>query len=220
MTESGSGRRSSGGSAPSARAWAARTTIGTALLRRAHSVVVATIRRQAFRGRALRVNLIPVPVSGIGVTLYHQRVLGCSVSMRSNLDQALVAAATAAAGDRRFPRITAARLRKLRIVVSVLYHPRHLGPCRKVAVAQHLRLGTDSLAVSNGKRLAIFLDYVAPHQSWTAQQLVTALLRKARLRDSPLRWTTYRTASWPQSDEGARALVDGFSPVPQRSANQ
>jgi hypothetical protein len=183
-------------------------------------VVVATIRRQALRGRALRVNLIPVAVGGIGVTLYHHRVLGCSVSMRSNLDQALVAAAAAAASDQRFPRITAARLSKLCIVVSVLYHPHRVGPCRKAAVTQHLRLGTDSLAVSNGKRFAIFLDYVAPHHSWTAQQLVTALLQKARLRNTPLQWTTYRTASWLQSVEGARALVGGFSPVPQRSANQ
>jgi AMMECR1 domain-containing protein len=166
------------------------------------------------------VNLIPVPVSGIGVTLYYQRVFGCSVSMRSNLDQALVAAATAAAGDRRFPRITAARLRKLRIVVSVLYRPRHASPCRKAAAAQHLRLGTDSVAVSNGKRIAIFLDYVAHQHSWTAQQLVTALLQKADLRDTPLRWTTYRTATWLQSEEGARALVGAFSPAPQRSANQ
>jgi AMMECR1 domain-containing protein len=195
----------------SASAWTTRTSIGAALLRRAHSIVLASIRGRVLPESAVKTSLIPVRVNGIGVTLYRQGVVGCAVSTRSDLDEAVADAAVAAASDRRYSRIATEDLRKLRLVVSVLYDARRVGPCRMAAAAQHLRLGRDSLAVSNGRQFAIFLDSVAPHHSWTRRQLVTALLRKARFRDSALQWTFLSTASWLQSAEGARTQVFGFS---------
>jgi AMMECR1 domain-containing protein len=194
MAESRTGRPRS---RTSAQRWTSSTATGAALLRRARAVVVATIQRKPIGGRPLKASLIPVSVSGIGVTLYQKGELGCSVSTQPELDAAVVEAAIAAATDQRFPRIPAHHWRRIRVSVSVLYQPRRIGPCRKAIAARHVRLGRESVMVSRGTRRALFLDYVATEQSWTRMQLVSALLRKAGLRDAALQWTLWRTASWP-----------------------
>jgi|HubBroStandDraft_3_1064219.scaffolds.fasta_scaffold96226_2 AMMECR1 domain-containing protein len=194
VAEGGTGRARS---RTSAQRWTSSTAIGAALLKRARAVTVATIRQEATPDRSLKASLIPVPIYAIGVTLYRTAELGCSVSTQPDLDAAVVEAAVAAATDRRFPRIPAREWRKIRVVVSVLYQPRGIGPCRKATAARHVRLGRDSVMVSKGTRRALFLDYVATQQSWTRLQLVSALLRKAGLRDAAVQWTLLRTVSWP-----------------------
>lgn len=180
--------------------WTSRADIGAALIKRARAAAVATIRRQPLPKPSLQTDLIPVRIEGIGVTLSRRGVVGCSVSTQQDLDAAVVAAAAAAAVDRRYPSLSANDCHRLRVKVSVLYRPRYLGPCSKEIAVRHLRLGLDSIGASQRGSRAIFLDYVAREQSWTKMQLVTALLHKAQLKDTVVQWTFWRTVCWPQRD--------------------
>jgi len=194
--------------------WTQDQAIGAALIRRARAVAVATVRNRGIARAKLNPRLIPTRIDAIGVTLYRCGVCGCSISTEPRLDDAVVAASAAAARDRRFPTLLPDALRQLRVVISVLYDPEPIGPCRKRKAADSLRLGYDSLAVSDGTRRAMFLDFVASHHAWPKLKLVRQLLRKAQLSDKSVHWTTYRTASWLQDRRGARAQQFGFSIEP------
>jgi AMMECR1 domain-containing protein len=194
--------------------WTQDQAIGAALVRRARAAAVATVRNRKIPCAKLSSELIPTRVAAIGVTLYRGGVCGCCISTEPRLDDAVVAAAAAAARDRRFHRLLPDALRHLHVVISVLYDPQRLGPCRKQKAAGSLRVGRDTLAVSDGARRAMFLDFVASHHAWSKLKLVTQLLRKAQLTNKPVQWTTYRTASWLEDRTGARAQQFGFSMEP------
>ena len=194
--------------------WTEDRAIGTALTHRARQAVAAAVRGQTAPPAKLDSKLIPARFAAIGVTLYHHGTVGCAVSQRPILDDAVVAAAMAAAADRRFGILTSDLADKISIVVSVLHDPEWMGNTTKEAAARKLRLGRDSLAVQQGKHQAVFLDSVATHYDWGKEQLAVRLLRKARATDGPAQWTTYRTAAWLSSKRGAVPHRFGFAGPP------
>ena len=176
--------------------WTHASDLAETLTTRALAAAVAATRGEPVPLGAVPSTLIPVPVAGVGVTLYHGGVVGCSVSQRDDLDTALVAAAQAAVQDPRFADRRRDAGDQLVAAVSVLYDPEPLGLTTADRAARKVRLGRDSLSVTQGDRSAIFLESVGPQYDWTKQKLADQLLRKARATDAPAHWTTFRTASW------------------------
>jgi hypothetical protein len=72
---------------------------------------------------------IPTPIAavGVGVTLYLNGVIGSSVSGQPNLDDAISAAATAAARDSLFVARRPVHFDDVGVSVSLLYDREHLG---------------------------------------------------------------------------------------------
>jgi len=194
--------------------WTTDRAIGEALTRRALQAAAAAVKGEQAPEGALDSKLIPTRVAAVGVTLYHHGVAGCSVSDRKNLDDAIVAAATAAARDRRFTVLTADALQEIRPAVSVLYDPEWIGNATPEQAARKLRLGLDSIRVQQGEHRAIFLECVGPHFDWGKEELVKHLLQKAGASAGPANWTTYRTATWLCQKNGAVPHVFGFAGPP------
>ena len=118
----------------------------------------------------LDAKLIPTRVAAVGVTLYNNGVIGCSVSSRKNLDEAIVAAATGAAKDRRFMVLTPELASKICPAVSILYDPERIGNTARDKAARKLRLGRDSLEVQQGEHRSVFLESVGPHYDWNKEE--------------------------------------------------
>jgi AMMECR1 domain-containing protein len=199
---------------PPEHLWTVRRDIGEALTRRARQAAVAAIRGEPVPPGILDPKLIPARVAAIGVTLHNGGVVGCSVSNRKSLDEAVVAAATGAARDGRFKTPTPDVADKIRPAVSALFDPEWIGNTSKEKAARKLRLGRDSIAVQQGEHRAVFLESVAPHYDWGKEQVVQNLLRKAGAADGPAHWTTYRTATWLSGKRGAVPHVFGFAEPP------
>ncbi|WP_027344453.1 AMMECR1 domain-containing protein [Hamadaea tsunoensis] len=195
-------------------AWTRSPAVGEALTARAVEVVRALLAGHPVPTSGVRVDgLVPVPVSGVGITLYRQGVVGCAVSHRAELDEAVVAAATAALGDRRFTdrRPDPA---DLSVCVSVLFDPERLRSATPAYAARKMRLGRDSIAVAQGGHQAILLESVGPHYDWTKPKVVERLLAKAGAGDGPADWTTYRTATWLGGPGGTVSHQFGFAEPP------
>jgi hypothetical protein len=195
-------------------AWTRDPRIGTALTARARDVLRAVLCGTPVPPKPLAPNLVPQPFSAVGVTLYRNGVAGSSISSRLELDEALVAAATAAAKDHRFTILSPDALKDIQPAVSVLFDPEWIGFCDKAKAARKLRLGRDSIAVRRGESIAMFLESVAPHHGWNKDETVRELLRKARLADGPAHWTTFRTATWRYPVRSQPPQTFGFSTLP------
>jgi AMMECR1 domain-containing protein/orotate phosphoribosyltransferase len=195
-------------------AWTGDRMVGQALTTRAREVALAVARGDPLPPISLDPGLIPTSVAAVGVTLYHRGVIGCSISSRGNLDQALVAAAQAAVEDDRFGRITPDILDELCPAVSILYDPEWIGSTSARVAARKLRLGRDSLAVRQGDRQALFLESVGPYYDWSKELLAQRLLQKAQATDGPVHWITYRTATWLHRQSEAVQHHFGFAGPP------
>ncbi len=195
-----------------AHAWTRDPAIGRALTDRAREAALAAARGQ--RVPSTPMPAVPVRVKSVGVTLYRRGVVGCAVSSRSSLDEAVVAAARAAVRDTRFTRITADALDEIHPAVSVLYDEEWVGWTSAQKAARKLRLGRDSLIVQQGDRSAVFLESVGPHYDWDKEKVAQRLLRKAGAIDGPAHWTTYRTATWLQGEHGVVPHAFGFAGPP------
>jgi AMMECR1 domain-containing protein/orotate phosphoribosyltransferase len=194
--------------------WTVDRAIGEALTRRARQTAVAAVCGLQVPPGALDAKLIPTRVAAVAATLYNRGVIGCSVSSRENLDDAIVAAATAAARDKRFRVLTPDLTEKICPAVSVLYDPEWIGNSARDKAARKLRLGRDSLAVQQAEHRAVFLESVGPHFDWSKEKLTQRLLSKAGATDGTANWTTYRTATWLLTSDGAVPHVFGFAAPP------
>lgn len=194
--------------------WTVNRAIGEALTGRAREAAISAVNGRCIPVEGLDPGLIPTRVAAVGVTLYDHGVVGCSISKRKNLDEAIVAAATAATKDNRFTVLTPNSAAKIHSAVSVLYDAELTRSATPEKAARKLRLGKDSVQVQQGQHQAMFLECVAPHYNWEKEQLVQRLLRKAGANDEPANWTTYRTASWLSTKDGAVPHAFGFAGPP------
>jgi len=197
---------------PPEHGWTVDPIVGAKLIERVRETLLAG-PRHVF-STTIDPKLIPSHVAGVAVTFYHHGVVGCSVSNRKNLDEAIVSAALAAARDTRFTHLTPELLGKVGISVSVLYDPEEIGNTTWDKAAPKLRLGRDSLAVKQGEHRAVFLESVASYYDWGKEKLCQRLLIKAGASDQNACWTTYRTATWLSSDNGAVSHRFGFAGPP------
>jgi AMMECR1 domain-containing protein/orotate phosphoribosyltransferase len=195
-------------------AWTNDPTIGEKLVSRAHAAAGAFLTGKASGTMPLEPRLIPVPIGAVGVTLLKNGVLGCAVSERRGLDEAVVAAAEAAVQDARFATITAESFNNVQASVSVLYDPEQIPWTTAKSAVVKLRLGRDSLAVKNGDKQAIFLESVAPHYDWEKEKIAERILKKACIADQSGQWTTFRTTTWLGTGASVVRQSFGFADLP------
>ncbi|GJG89339.1 hypothetical protein tb265_45200 [Gemmatimonadetes bacterium T265] len=199
---------------PPERRWVEDAAVGRALTDRARDVL-ASLAGGEVSGTPLADALLPDGFSAIAVSLYRQGVVGCAISERRRLEDAVVAATRAALADRRFGGL-GDRVLDITPVVSVLTDPERLRRYEPAAAARKLRLGLDSIAVAqdaqDGTHRAFLLDSVAPQYEWDKSKLVAELLRKAGATPGPADWTTYRTTTWAWSPHGPVPRRFGFTP--------
>ena len=105
-------------------------------------------------------------------------------------------ASRGAVADPRYTRHRAQRSRPAAVSVSLLYNPEHLGACKASYVAWRFRAGRDCLVVRQGDLRAVALESDLCHNSWTKQETVDALVKKAGITAERALWTTYKTATW------------------------
>lgn len=196
---------------PPGRKWAENPDIGLALTERAREILVSAAAGDDRAGAPLPDDLLPHGFSAIAVSLYRQGVIGCALSERTGLDDAVVGATRAAMADRRFGGLGDQAL-DVCPVVSVLTDPEVLRGYEPAAAARKLRLGLDSIAVDQAGHRAFLLDSVAPHYEWDKARLVSELLRKAGAKPAKADWTTYRTSTWMWSAQGPTPHRFGFAP--------
>ncbi len=89
------------------------------------------------------------------------------------------AAWAAASEDPRFPPITTAELRDLRIELSVLTRPERLS--RGADLVERVRVGTDGLIVEGDGTSGLLLPQVAVEEGWDAARFLSETCRKAGL---------------------------------------
>jgi AMMECR1 domain-containing protein len=196
---------------PPEHKWTRDGIIGTALTKRAREAAIAAAHGKSVMGTPLSADTVPARVAGVSVTLYLKGLIGCAVSSRPNLDEAVVSAAKSAMSDNRFACVSPDNLNEVVAAVSVLYDPEWLGLTTAQRAATKLRLGRDSLSVQQGDRRALFLESVGPHYDWGKAELAQRLLQKAGATGGPAHWTTYRTATWLYDENCAVLHTYGFA---------
>ena len=77
--------------------------------------------------------------------------------------------------DRRFPQVTKAECKAIKIEISALTIP------EPIASYKQFRVGIDGIVLRKDGRSAVFLPQVAPEQGWDVNQTLTQLSRKAGL---------------------------------------
>ncbi len=87
----------------------------------------------------------------------------------------------AALHDPRFPPVTPAETKGIRIEISALTPPRPVASWREIVVGRH------GVVMSRHGRSAVFLPQVAPEQGWDLPTMLTHLARKAGLPDDAWR---------------------------------
>jgi orotate phosphoribosyltransferase/AMMECR1 domain-containing protein len=184
--------------------------IGEQLTARAAAFLRAQVDGHSPVGDPLDDKLVPDPVHGIGVTLYHRGVIGCTISSQGSLDDCLRRATVGAANDPRFAaRMAAAPADEITISVSVLRDREALGRLPADRALTKARPGVDAVGISDGQRSAVFLPQVAVHYDWSKQTLATQLAKKAGIDETRPAWVVFRTDSWVASPE-VRALRMAF----------
>lgn len=134
---------------------------------------------------------------GVGVSLYRGGLAGCALSWSRNLDAALREATLGALRDERFgAALLHGPVDGIDAVVSLLLHPRSLGPMGAERLALFYRLGRDTLQASGEGRNGIVLAHFAVHQSLERAAYQAQVLEKAGLAQSAAHWKAYETASW------------------------
>jgi AMMECR1 domain-containing protein len=188
------------------RTWMTDPEIGTRLLARSREILAGRTD-----GDPLPDDLIPDPLHGVAVTLWHRGVAGCRVAWEGSLDDCVTRATRGALDDDRFPeRLAGATADDLAISVSLLHDPEHMGEQRRRTLHK-LRRGVDSLAVRRGERMGMLLSYVAVHENLDKDAFGATALRKAQIgNDETARWTTLQTATWIESGGRAAPLSFGF----------
>lgn len=91
-------------------------------------------------------------------------------------------AATAALEDPRFPKVTPAELKQVRVEVSVLTPPRQVASAKEIVIGRH------GILFRKQGRGATFLPQVAPEQGWDLEETLKHLSMKAGL--GPDGWRT------------------------------
>jgi len=184
---------------------------GVALTVRARDVLDALRAGREPAGPPVPDDLVPDPVSGVGVTLYAGGVLGCCVSSDGSLDECLVRATRRAATDARFDSRRATTDVAPSICVSVLREREQLGVSADLSRALiKVRPGQDTVSAQRGDRVGLLLAQVPVHHDWSKRELARELLVKARIAGDEASWSTYRTASWLQHDDRVWALRSGY----------
>lgn len=157
---------------------------------------------------ALDLSEVGGTVHGVGVSLYADGLVGCSLSLTGDPLRDLRRAATGALADERYRAAARpARPEDLTAVVSLLTHRRLLGRIGPERLPLFHRLGRDTLQARAGDRQGLVLAHFAVHQSIDQAAYVGQVLRKAGLtaRDDPS-WTAYETVSWAVTGGRARRL--------------
>ena len=116
---------------------------------------------------------------GAFVTLKkHGELRGCIGNMTQDLPLYQVVgrmALSAALQDSRFPQLSLAELKDVKIEISAL------SPYQRVASVDKIRVGQDGVLLKRSGRSAVFLPQVAPEQGWTRNEMLDNLCRKAGL---------------------------------------
>jgi AmmeMemoRadiSam system protein A len=84
-------------------------------------------------------------------------------------------AINASLNDRRFPPVTDAECKDIKIEISALTSPQPIDSYDKI------RIGTDGVVLNKDDSKAVFLPQVAPEQGWDLNQMLTQLSLKAGL---------------------------------------
>jgi AmmeMemoRadiSam system protein A len=168
------------------------------------------------RGKAQPVSLEDEPPSfspwrATFVTLTEsERLRGCIGSLhphRPLLEDALANTAQAAFADPRFPPLKASELTGLRLVVSILSHPRPIPARSESELEDALEPDRDGLILTAGKRRALFLPSV-----WRGLPDARAFVRQLMAKAG------FEPNRWPEGLEGRRFRAESFS-APWRRSN-
>lgn len=191
--------------------WSFDESIGRRLTDRVMAALKAAAAGAEVGGDSVPDGLIPDPVYGVAVTLYHGSVEGCYVTWSGTLDACLIRAANKALKDTRFAeRHEDTCVEDLEVVVSILHDREWLGQITLERAAMKLRLGTNSMSVQQGSRRGILLSTVAPHFDWTKEKFAKELLRKAGISDPPYTWGIYQTATWLRTANATHKIASGY----------
>ena len=176
--------------------WTESAGLGERLAARATQIVDALVGGQPVGETAGPSEVLPDGEILVCVALYDRGLVGRFVASGSSLDDAIVRASRGAVADPRYTRHRAQRSRPAAVSVSLLYNPEHLGACKASYVAWRFRAGRDCLVVRQGDLRAVALESDLCHNSWTKQETVDALVKKAGITAERALWTTYKTATW------------------------
>lgn len=145
---------------------AARNSLSCAVRRVGHDPAVpATARLKEARGAFVSLHL--------GDSL--RGCIGFIDPIRSLVQTVEEAARKAGTADRRFDRVTADELTKLRIEISVLSLP------TKISGPEEIVIGTHGILIEARRRRGLLLPQVAPQHGWDAAALLNHAAEKAGL---------------------------------------
>jgi len=155
------------------------------------------------------------PVFAVGVSLYADGLVGCAMSLATDLTAALREATAVALADRRYgSRLQSLRHEDLTVVVSLLLHRRRLGRLDPGRLQLFYRLGRDTLQVTGKGREGTVLAHFAAQQSIGKAAYQEQVLRKAGLAQYDADWTAYETASWVVDHDGCWRMDLGYPERP------
>jgi AMMECR1 domain-containing protein/orotate phosphoribosyltransferase len=190
--------------------WTIDEYVGKCLTARVRGALLAHLAGEDPPAQPLPANLISEAISGIAVTLYHHGFLAYGIARGESVDECAVAAARAAADDRRFRTAgSAIPIDRIDIAVTVLYAPEPLGYATPGHVVTKVRKGLDALQVTSGQAEVTFLPSSLVYNNWTKQQFVEYAGTAAGAGE-PRSWTTYKTSAWLRSGDSVCRLHSGF----------
>jgi AMMECR1 domain-containing protein len=172
-------------------------------------------RLQGSEGGPPLVSPLDEPISAIGVSLYHDGIVACSMSFLDNLDDALAEATARALEDRRFgDGAEQWPANELTAVVSLLGRQRNLGVVADDRLRLFYRLGKDTLMASAGQRSGLILAHFAVEQSTETEAYRRQVLTKAGVKGGQVNWTAWETMSWRVGPDGPAVPLDHGFPAP------
>jgi orotate phosphoribosyltransferase/AMMECR1 domain-containing protein len=189
--------------------WADDDAIGRVLTDRVRAVLTATPEVPP-AGVPVPPGLVPYPLCGVAVGLYHRGLLGCglagAIGGAGPLDDLLRAATQRAMGE-----VSGAEIDgdEVAVVVTLLHDREQVGTSPKAAAAK-IRRGLDAVTVADGRRRATALPGVIPYNNMTRYQMVSALAGPVLSDAGGAGWSTCRTTSWVNAEHGLYKLRFGF----------
>ncbi|HEX3471415.1 MAG TPA: AMMECR1 domain-containing protein, partial [Silvibacterium sp.] len=148
-------------------------------------------------GLVAGMDLENLDIHGAGVGWYEEgRLLGCWLSWGSSLAIAVRRAAARAWQLCGRTQPTASEARDLKVLITLLHEPRHLGELSAQAAAEAFDLGEETLVASAGDHSAAVFPHFMCHHGWSGRQTADLALRKAGIRGPSAMWSAYRTTSW------------------------
>jgi orotate phosphoribosyltransferase/AMMECR1 domain-containing protein len=174
-----------------------RQNTGQILTQFVHAILGCLIKGTDPVIQRLDETLVPFPICGAAVSIYHSGMIGCWTSFTGNLQTDLHEATIKAWNDPRYKKGRGeVRLQDTKIVVALLHDKQSMGKVDLLHAANKLRLGKDTLEVRKGDQWGVILAHIPSQYGWTKEKMARALVQKVGISPDHCSWSTYDTTTW------------------------